>query len=128
MTDSLYGNIWIRYLLEGSLDIAICCALNYIHIKQESGGFTWDNIFQTVNNIAIIVLGFSLLIFPFWAIFFYCCKFKKWKDEQFDERYGSALEGLKKDKRSSLGYPIIFTLRRLALVFVVTIGSHHLFA
>ena len=81
MSNNVKGNIWIRFIMEGSLDIAICWALN----------------------------------------------FNKWKKEEFEVRYGSALEGLKKDQRSSLSYHIIFILRRFALVLVVTIGRDHLF-
>ena len=31
---NLHGNVWIRFLMEGSLDIAICASLNYIFIQE----------------------------------------------------------------------------------------------
>jgi len=124
---SLHGNAWIRFIMEGSLDIALCGAINYIFINDRQGGLQWDNIFQVVNNVSLILMGVSISVFPIWALWFYCRNFNKWEDEQFEERYGAAYEGLKKDRRSAMGYPMIFMLRRFALVFVVTVGSEHLF-
>ena len=124
---SLQGNAWIRFIMEGSLDIAICGSLNYIFIKKESGGLQWDTSFQVVNNLALIVLGIAVAAFPIWMMWFYCRNFKNWEDEEFEERYGAAFEGLKKDRRSAMGYPLIFMLRRFALVFVVTVGAKYLF-
>mmetsp|Transcript_6846 Transcript_6846/g.9417 ORF Transcript_6846/g.9417 Transcript_6846/m.9417 type:complete len:86 (-) Transcript_6846:1131-1388(-) len=84
-------------------------------------------MFEIVNNVTFILLSVSVILFPLWAICFYCKKFKKWQDKDFEEKYGAALEGLKKDSRTALGYPIIFMLRRFALVITVTLGTNYLF-
>ena len=34
LTNALHGNMFIRYLIEGSLDIAFCIALNFIQDQQ----------------------------------------------------------------------------------------------
>ena len=122
------GNSWIVFIMEGSLDIAICCSLNYIYIDINGDGLKWDNIFLVVNNITFFVMVILVFIFPFWAVIFYCLKFEKWEEEEFEEKYGSVFEGLKKDQRSSIAYSFIFFLRRFALVIIVTVGRKLLFA
>ena len=54
---------------------------------------------------------------------FYLCKFAKWKDQDFDSKYGAVFEGLRKDKKSSIGYPLIFISRRIlfAVVAIFTV-------
>lgn len=113
--------------MEGSLDIAICGSLNYIYMTTLHGGLKWETIFQIVNNSAFIVLASAVGLFPIWAMYFYCKNFDKWEDEEWEEKYGAALEGVKKDKRSALAYPMIFMIRRFALVIIVTIARHRLF-
>ena len=64
-----------------------------------------------------------IVILPFWIIYFYCKNFEKWRDEEFVEKYGTIFEGLRRDRRSTLAYPIIFMLRRFSLVIVVVIKN-----
>ena len=124
---NLHGNVWIRFIMEGGLDIFLCAALNYIYLMHSAGGLQWENTFDIVNNVALIALAFVTLLFPGWAMWFYCKNFEKWGDEEFEEKYGAAYEGLRTDKRSALGYPMIFMLRRFALMVVVCawfLGEH----
>jgi len=123
---ALHGNMFIRYLLEGSLDIAICCTLN-LYKDLSDGGFQWDSTFNIVNNVAQFVLGGGVMVFPIFVVVFYCINFARWKDEDFDEKYGAIFEGLRKNSRASLLYPIIFVVRRLLLVFVATITQDYFF-
>jgi hypothetical protein len=74
---ALHGNMFIRFLIEGSLDIAICGTLNLYKIFSE-GGFQWDNTFNFVNNVALIVLGSAVIVFPIFIFVFYCRNFSKW--------------------------------------------------
>ena len=84
-----------------------------------------------MNNVALIVMAVVIVILPPWIIYFYCKNFDKWRDEEFEEKYGATFEGLRKDRRSTLAYPVIFMLRRFALVIVVVIKNEenegHLF-
>ena len=128
MKKSVQGNSWIRFIMEGSLDISICASLNYIFMRENAEGLQWGNSFEVVNSTAFIVLAILVCVFPAWALIFYCRNFEKWEDEEFEEKYGSVFEGLRKDQRSSIIYPFIFSLRRFALVVVVTIGRRLLFA
>ena len=74
-----------------------------------------------MNNISAIVLGLSVGFFPVFVLVFYCVKFAKWEDEDFDEKYGAIFEGLRKDTRASLFYPFVFIIRRLILVIVTKV-------
>ena len=126
MMNSLRGNMFIRYLIEGCLDIAICIAINCIDISESEEGLRWDSTFYMVNNISSIVLGCALMIFPVFVVVLYCKSFAKWTEESFEERYGAIFEGLRKDRRSSLAYPIIFVFRRMVLVIIATVTKDYL--
>ena len=126
MMNSLHGNMFIRYMIEGCLDIAICIAVNLIDISESEEGLRWDTTFYMVNNISCFVLGFALMIFPVFVVIFYCRNFAKWTETSFEEKYGAIFEGLRKDRRSSLAYPIIFVFRRMVLVFIATVTKDYL--
>ena len=61
------------------------------------------------------------------AIVLYLRKFDTWEDESFEERYGATLEGLRKDKKSSIFYPFLFMTRRLLFAVVAIVTIEHLF-
>ena len=44
-----------------------------------------------------MLLGAAVACLPIFVIVFYCCKFKQWKDEDFDSKYGEIFSGLRKD-------------------------------
>ena len=116
--NSFKGNMFIRFLLEGALDIAMCAALNFLYVEE---GIAWDSTFQVVNSVTLIVLVSAIFIFPVLAIIFYCKNFEKWDEEDFEAKYGAVYEGLNTKRRSSLAYPMIFMGRRFVLVLLVTV-------
>jgi len=97
---SMKGNVFIRYLIEGFLDISICASLNYIYETESARGFRFDTTFHTVNNIAFFVLTIAIVVLPFWSIIFYCKHFEKWGDDEFLEKYGAIFEGLDLKKKT----------------------------
>ena len=84
MESNMRGNTWIRFILEGTLDIAICAALNYIYNKNSQKSFRWDTPFQAVNSLSFIVLTILLVLFPVWAMWFYCYNFERWEENDFE--------------------------------------------
>ena len=68
--------------------------------------------------MAILILGTSVCIFPVWVFIYYCKNYARWNDNDFDEKYGAVFEGLRKDRRSALAYPMIFLIRRSLLVII----------
>ena len=117
LTKSLHGNMFIRYLLEGCLDIAICSVLDVVHQLESENGLEWST-FQVINNLTIVILGIAVMIFPAWVFIFYCKNFTRWNDADFKSKYGSVFEGLRKDRRSALAYPLIFLVRRSVIVII----------
>ena len=70
----------------------------------------------------------AIAILPIWITYFYCKNFEKLDDAEFEEKYGATYEGLRTDSRAILAYPVIFMMRRFALVFVITVARDHLWA
>ena len=120
--------MFIRFILEGYLDICICAALNWLFVAGDKDSLRWDSTFYVVNNATLILLTLAVIGFPFWVIIFYCKSFARWQQEDFAEKYGAALEGYDIRHRSIVGYPVIFMARRFALTLVVTLGRQYLFA
>jgi len=117
-TKSLYWNSFLRLLMEASLDLAIASLLNcniyYTMIKAGNFDwyyphlpFFWMNIITTLG--AVFVLGIG----PAYLTIYYLCKFNKWESEKFEESYGALLDGLRKDIRLSIFYPVFFIIRRI---------------
>lgn len=88
MSTSIKGNTWIRFIMEGCLDISICATVNYIFIKKSNEGLKWNSTFHIINSTAIIVLVTLIIAFTIWTPLFYLRNFEKWKDEKFEEKYG----------------------------------------
>jgi len=72
--------MFIRFILEGYLEIVICAALNLQYLAVSPGGLEWDSAFLIVNNCTLFLLSFAALVFPLWALAFYCKNFAKWRD------------------------------------------------
>ena len=119
--------MFVRFLIEGCLDVSICIYCQWVFTAESEEGLTWSSRFEIVNNISMFVLATALFIFPIFIAVFYCVKFAKWGDEDFENKYGSILEGLRKDSRASLAYPLIFISRRFLLVVVTTVTQEKLF-
>jgi hypothetical protein len=53
-------------------------------------------------------------------VIFYIKHYAFWEYEEFDKKYGAPLDGLKKNQKSSLIYPVYFMIRR-AIFCLVTL-------
>ena len=120
LSNSIRGNMWIRFLMEACLDISISGSIN-LYTNARAGELEWDTLFHKVNTLSLMILFPLVMVFPIAILVFYMCKFAHWQDEVFEERYGAVFEGLRTDRRSSLMYPFIFCMRRILLTFVVII-------
>ena len=126
ISTALKGNLFIRFFLEGCLNIAISSVLNIEH-ANENGGLKWDSSVNAINSVSLIFFTSVILLLPVFFLIFYCLKFKKWGKPGFEERYGAAIAGLRTDRRSSLFYPVNFILRRFALVLVAKFTQDNFF-
>ena len=118
--------MWIRFCMEASLDIAISGSINLI-VMIEKGEVPMDTAFQIINSVALFVLYTATLAFPVFVLAFYALKFAKWEDEDFDSKYGTIFEGLRRNQRSSLLYPFFFAFRRVLLTLVIVLAADLLF-
>ena len=111
----------VRYILEACLDIALCIGLQLYYFGENIGNtkvFDFTNFFFTVNTIMTMVLGILIVIFLPVVGVFYIRRFRQWESEEFENKFGALFEGIRKDRKSALGYPFIFILRRLAFALV----------
>lgn len=127
---ALYWNTFIRLFLEACLDISIA-SFNNLNIVVEltrDGFMDWwqpNTSFFWINYTVTIAAIFTLIFAPPFFVFYYLRTFKKWEDEHFEEKMGALLEGLRKDSRWSLFYPIFFVLRRAIFVFQAIFLPQH---
>ena len=93
--------------------------------------------FRIINTLVVIILMVIILVSPFVIACFYMKHKSKWcykedegvdttdemkeEREQFEEKYGTVFEGLRKDKLASLGYTVIFIARRILMMIMCVI-------
>jgi hypothetical protein len=121
-TKSLYWNSFLRLILEASLDLSIASLLNFsiIYTMMRDGNYDWyypDIPFFWMNIVTTFGAMFVLAVGPAYLTIYYLWNFKKWQTEEFEEAYGAILDGLRKDIRLSIFYPVFFMFRRI--VFTV---------
>ena len=71
-------NFIIRLLMETALELSFCCFLNFPYfykITSVSGFFEGMDYFMTA------LIGFLIVVFPFWAAIFYNKNYEKMGEE-----------------------------------------------
>ena len=127
---SLYWNQFLRLILEASIEISVSLINNiYVEYNSYMNGvgirwlpkriFFWINTFNAAGCLVILIFG------PVFTIIFYLRRFNDWKSETFETKFGSPLEGLRKDKKSSIFYPAFFIVRRMIFAFICIIMSDY---
>ena len=108
----------IRLFIEMSMLLAFCCLLT-IKYADVSGLMGWMNIISAWFFLVV------LLLMPFFIFFFYLKNFDRMNSddeetaEDFEEKFGAPMEGLKKDMKASIFFSIWFILRRVLFVGIV---------
>ena len=125
ISNGLQGNMFIRFIMEASLDVFLCLGLQFYY-EDVNNGLNFDSAFEAINTILVFILGIVTFVFVPFALAFYISKFASWGDEDFDKKYGATLDGLRKDRYSSIAYYIIFILRRLLFAIVAILAPHNL--
>lgn len=103
----LKWNFVIRLVIEAYLELAFSV---YFNLKYTGCNFnyigSWVNYFFACLFAALIVAA------PFFILGFYHYHFIAFSEEEFEEKYGSVYEGLKREKRSVIVYMTYFVIRR----------------
>ncbi len=110
LKQKLFYNVWIRYMIESNLKMTHNCVF-YLYI---SGNFeTGTDTFATSLRVVILCI---LVIWPFFATIFLCCKSKHLKEKSFKQKFIAMYLGNKTDEHLPLTYTSVFCLRRMLLV------------
>lgn len=116
MRNKLLWNFVIRLVLEESLETLYSVALTF---KYSS--FTTSAFGSATDYILSIILTVAIGTLPFFIVIFYLLYYSDWENEVFKKKYGEPLDGLKKNQKSSLIYPVYFVIRRIFFCFVTLI-------
>jgi len=127
MTNAMHGNMMIRYVIEAGLDISISVSLQLYYADLNGGLFGSSSAFDVTNSLMTVIFGPVVLIGIVVLGFFYVKTFNRWSDEDYDNKYGAVFEGLRKDTKAALFYPLIFMVRRIAFSIVAIFTLEHLF-
>jgi hypothetical protein len=107
LKDKLLWNFVIRLVIESYLSLGFSV---YFNLRFASCKFSylgsWVNYFYAVGFAAVIIAA------PLFVVFFYSRNFSRFKDEQFNSKFGSVYEGLKTKDRYVIAYTAIFMIRR----------------
>ena len=124
--DSLHGNLMIRYIVEGALDICVCIAFQF-EFSEYNGGLNFNSAFEGINTVMTVIMLIAMSLFLPFCIIFYLCKFRTWGDPKFENQYGTIFDGLRKDKKSSLLYPLMHFIRRFSFTTVAILATDQVF-
>ena len=112
--NALYWNFVIRFILEAALEISFCAYFNFYY-----GEFKIRIFGSWFNYVSMGIMTSCLVLLPFFILDFYLAtNFYKIDSEDFEAKYGSVYEGLKKDKKLSLIYPVYFIIRRMLFMCI----------
>jgi hypothetical protein len=107
LKNKLLWNFVIRLVIESYLSLGFSV---YFNLRFASCKFSylgsWVNYFYAVGFAAVIIAA------PLFVVFFYSRNFSRFKDEQFNSKFGSVYEGLKTKDRYVIAYTFIFMIRR----------------
>ena len=117
----------MRFLIEGSLDIAICLGFQFYYSDQNSG-LSFGDAFLGVNTVMTVFFSLCLSIFlPFVFVFYYRMR-RSWQEPNFNEKYGEIFEGLRKDRTTSMLFPLNLFVRRFVFSAVAILAIEYVFA
>ena len=108
-------NFVLRLIMEGSLETLYCVALTFKYGKFFTSAFG-----SATDYIMSIILVVAIGSMPIFMVIFYLKYHAAWEDEEFNKKFGAPLDGLKKNQKSSLVYPVFFVIRR-AIFCLVTL-------
>ena len=115
MRKKLLWNFVIRLIFEESLETLYSVSLTFKYSTWNTSAFG-----SQTDYLLSIILVLAIGSMPFFMVIFYLKYYDDWKNEKFDKKYGAPLDGLKKDQKSSLIYPVYFVIRR-SLFCLVTL-------
>ena len=127
LKSSLRGKMQMRFMIEGSLDISLCVAFQFYYSDLNSG-LNFGSGFMGTNTVLTIFFLIALsILLPLVFVFYFRMR-KKWLDTTFNGKYGEIFVGLRKDRVSSLFYPMNLFIRRFLFTMVAILALEYIFA
>jgi len=130
VSNIIFWNFWLRFLIEDSLvaEICVCCYYFNSNVEQKDadvplreieGSPSYDSTYLHVNNILASSMGIVLLVLPFFVVSFYTYHHEKLAVKKFKSTVGECYAGMKKESKSIIFYSFFFLARRWVLVGVL---------
>ncbi len=117
--DDMFCGALLRLALEAGLSVALAAIYNvYIIMSVGFENMETELPFFWLNLVSLGVMLMVTVIAPIFFLSFYLPNYHNWEDEHFEPKWGAIFDGLKKDKKSSLIYPVFFLIRRT--IFVIS--------
>ena len=110
----LCWNFFLRLILTTSLELSFSIMLNTPYM----GNFERAFFLEKTDYLMTVFIGTVLLISPFFILTFYGYNFDRLDDTRFKDTYGSVYDGMKPNLRASIGFSILFIVRRI--IFAAT--------
>ncbi len=115
LKQKLLWNFVFRLVIESYLELGFSV---YFNLRFARCLFSF--LGSWVNYFYAVILAAVLIAAPLFVIFFYGRNFKRFKETDFESKFGSVYEGLNAKKRHAIAYLAIFMLRR-ALFTVISV-------
>ena len=115
---NLLWNFILRMFLESAIVNTYCFMLTLQYGE-------WIQFGGIVNMSSAWILASISFLLPFFILIFYFKNYDRMNSEdeevaeEFDEKWGAPMEGLNKDNKWSLAYPVMFLTRRILFVLIV---------
>ena len=102
----------IRLLFENVLELSFAVALNLKYSNPNK--YAWAALLDYTLSCGIGVL---IILLPIFILVFYYYHFDKLEgDKEFEDKYGTIMEGMNPMKKSAVAYNAIFVVRRILFV------------
>ena len=114
----MFFNYWVGFFQETYLFLAVCVGLNLLYLK-------WGAYGEGFNSLLSIIFGALIIAYPLFVVVFYNLKKNQVNilaaDEEFFDRYGSAVKDLnfKRQGRLVLLHTFLVLVRKLWLAHIV---------
>ena len=119
--EKLFWSGILRFGMEIFMELSLSTIL-HLYTSPDPEGFPSIQF----SNILAHIFGALIIALPLWTILFYLRNKSLWIDEEFEQRYGTPLDGIKVDRKDHTWIPVIlptvFMMRRLFFCLTVVLS------
>ena len=123
---NLFFNIPMDFIMTGLIDINFSVILNLVgrrQFKDDEGLKLLDDSWgKLLNDSSMYFFLCTSLFYPIWLFWFLKTRYDLLDTDQMIEKFGSAYEGLRLERKSSIYVPSLYMGRRFALNLIFIFG------